>query len=180
MDGQMEPPSSQEYHMCLPAEFNELAIFQGNRWPTNDVKVHWLRPEIHLEGFPHTLQTYTRCLWTFMCCGWEDGCNIMPLPPNLLAQNLGTWPTSWVTAGLQMMPWCIGWGRRPTWNGSHIHSKHIQSGWEHSYDMDGQMDPPSSHWDSLRRHCSAIYPSPQVTSVHLAHDPIPLGLRLAG
>jgi hypothetical protein len=26
-----------------------------------------------------------------------------------------------VTARLQMMSWCIGWGPNPTWNGSHLH-----------------------------------------------------------
>ena len=33
----------------------------------------------------HTLKTYTRCLRTYLCCGWEDGSAIMPLSPYLLA-----------------------------------------------------------------------------------------------
>ncbi len=36
---------------------------------------------------------------------------------------------------------CIGWGSRPTWNGSHIHLKHVQGVWQCSYAVYGQMDP---------------------------------------
>ncbi len=37
-----------------------------------------------------------------------------------------------------------GWGSKPTWDGSHIHSKHIQGVWGHSYALeDGDMDSPS-------------------------------------
>ena len=42
-------------------------------------------------------------------------------------------------------PLCIGWGSKPTWNGSHIPSIHIQGVWQLSYAVDGDMDPSSSH-----------------------------------
>jgi hypothetical protein len=45
-----------------------------------------------------------------------------------------------------MMSWCIGWGLKPTWNGSFIHLIHIQYGLDHSYEVDGQMDPTSCHY----------------------------------
>ena len=45
-----------------------------------------------------------------------------------------------------MMSYCIDWGSRSTWNDSHIHSKHIQGVWEHSYSVDEEMDPPSCNF----------------------------------
>ena len=36
--------------------------------------------------------------------------------------HFGTLPKSWFTPPQQMIPWwCSGWGRKPTWNGFHIH-----------------------------------------------------------
>jgi hypothetical protein len=43
-----------------------------------------------------------------------------------LAQIYGVEWKSWVTPGLHIMSWCIGWGPRPTWNGFHTQWKHIQ------------------------------------------------------
>ena len=109
----------------------------------------WMRPKTHLKWFLHPLHTYTRCLRPFICCGWADGSTITPLPPYLSTQNLGSWLISWVTGMLQMMQGWIGWGSRPTWNGSHIHSIHIQGIWDCSYAVavDGQMGPPSCHYN---------------------------------
>ena len=98
------------------------ASFTSNFLP----RARWMRPKTHLEWFPHPLHTYTRCLRPFICYGWADGSTITPLPPYLSAQNLGSRLISWVTAMLQMMQGWIGWGSRPTWNGSHIHSIHIK------------------------------------------------------
>ena len=39
-----------------------------------------------MEWLPHPLQTHTRWLPTFICCGWEYGSMIMPFLPHLLAQ----------------------------------------------------------------------------------------------
>ncbi len=96
-------------------------------------KIYWLRPQIHMEGFPYPLQTHTRWLRTFICMWLADGSTIKPLPPFLLAEYLGFLPNSWVTNGLQMMSRCIGWGPGPTWKDSHIDFNYIQDGWEHSY-----------------------------------------------
>jgi hypothetical protein len=165
-----------------------------------------------MEWFPHPLQTYSRCLATFICCGWAHGCVIMPLPPHLLAKiwdvcwkteshlgykqyhcavvealdphgmvptstsnickvfgnihmlwmgilmrhyaitttlvglDLGCMLENRVTAGLLTILLCSGWGSRPTWNGSHIHFKHMQGVWQHSYAVDGQMDASSCRY----------------------------------
>ena len=66
------------------------------------VKVEWLRPQTHMEWFPHPLCTSTRCLIPFICCGWADGSTIMPLQLYLLAKSFGSRKTSWITARLQL------------------------------------------------------------------------------
>ncbi len=81
---------------------HELANFLGHSMATNNVRVHWLRPQTHIEWFPHPLQTYIRCDRTFVCWGWSDGSTIMPPPPHLPAPNTMSWPNSWVTVWLQM------------------------------------------------------------------------------
>jgi hypothetical protein len=193
VDGQMDPPSCHYPHTyCrrrLPKGFNKISRLKLGY---NDVMVHWLRPQTHMEWFPHPLQANSRCLRTFLCCGWADGFTILPLPlfmeahiPILGSGQISgskwaaktsrcigrgpilTWngshihskqiqgfdiilmlwmgtimplpyhtycrsphskfrkrPKIWVTAVLQMMSRCIGWGPRPTWNDSHILSKH--------------------------------------------------------
>jgi hypothetical protein len=47
----------------------ELDDFTGHSGAINDARVDWLRPQIHMEWFPHPLYTYTRCLRPFICCG---------------------------------------------------------------------------------------------------------------
>ncbi len=43
-----------------------------------------------------------------------------------------------VTAWQQTMPWHSGWGSKPTWNGSHIKFKHIESHyWHLSHPVNG-------------------------------------------
>jgi hypothetical protein len=51
-------------------EFTKLADFLDHSKATNDVKVHWLRPQTHMEWFPHPLHTYTMCFNSFLCCQW--------------------------------------------------------------------------------------------------------------
>ena len=49
------------------------------------------------------------------------------LLPNLLAQ-IQIWEVNWTVSLVcpQLMPWhSSNWGAKPSWNGSHIHSKHI-------------------------------------------------------
>jgi hypothetical protein len=48
--------------------------------------VQWLRLKTHLELFSHPPQVYTRCLKTFICCGWAYGSITTPLLPHLLVQ----------------------------------------------------------------------------------------------
>jgi len=61
------------------------------------------------------------------------------------------WDVSWnprslLLIGAEMKPLCRGWGSKPIWNGSHIHSKHIKGAWQPSYALDGAMDPSSCHY----------------------------------
>ena len=51
---------------------------------SNDVMVHWLRPQTHVEWFLYPLQTYKRCLRSFICYGLADGSTNVPLPPHFL------------------------------------------------------------------------------------------------
>jgi hypothetical protein len=41
-------------------KFGELADFLGPSEATNDVMVHWLKPQTHMEWFPYPLHTYAR------------------------------------------------------------------------------------------------------------------------
>ena len=84
-------PSSCDYHfmMCSPrcgkSNANEIL---HHSWATNtkDTIVQWLRLLTKMEGNPHPLPTYERCLKTFTCCGWAHGSVIMILPPHVLTQ----------------------------------------------------------------------------------------------
>jgi hypothetical protein len=120
-------------------EIAEVGKSLGHPWATNNVMAHSLRHQIYIEWFPHPLESYTHWLRTFICCGWADIYTAMPLPPYILALNLLISANPWVTDGLQITSWRIPWGTRPTWNGSHIHLKHIQGIWDHSYAVDGQI-----------------------------------------
>jgi hypothetical protein len=61
----------------------------------------------------------------------------------LVGPDLESQVKSWISAGCQMIPSCSGWGSHPTWNDSHINSKHIQGDCQTLYDVDGDMEPPS-------------------------------------
>jgi hypothetical protein len=41
------------------------------------------------------------------------------------------------------LPSCSGCDSHPTWDGSHIHSKHVKGDWHPSYAVDGDMELPS-------------------------------------
>jgi hypothetical protein len=53
----------------------------------------------------HLLQTYTRSLTTFICCGWEYGSIILPLLPHFLAQ---IWEVSWDLCHMCAHKWFHG------------------------------------------------------------------------
>ena len=76
--------------------------FLGHSWSSNanDVKVHWLRPQTHMEWFPHSLHTYTMCFRSFIWSGWADGSTIMPL----LVTSTG-YPHSWPTSNSVKVHW---------------------------------------------------------------------------
>jgi hypothetical protein len=43
----------------IPLYFGVLEDkFLGHNWVSNDVMVHWLRPQTHIEWFPHPLVIY--------------------------------------------------------------------------------------------------------------------------
>ena len=132
--------------ILIGAEFGNFAKFLGHSGATNYLKVHWLRFQTHMEWFSHLLHTYKRCFRIFIWSGWADRSTIMPLPPYILALNSWSMQISCITSRLYMISSCIGWGYKPTWNGSHFHSIHIQGVWDHSYGVDGRMDPLSCHF----------------------------------
>ena len=64
---------------------------------------------------------------------------------DLVNSHLGKRQILWVTPELQMMLSCISWWSRPTWNGFHTHSTHIEDVWEHPYAVEQQLDASSCH-----------------------------------
>jgi hypothetical protein len=55
--------------VVVDAEFGEWADFLFDSIKaSNDVKVHWLRPQTHMEWFPHPLNTYTIHFRPFIWC----------------------------------------------------------------------------------------------------------------
>ena len=56
---------------------------------------------------------------------------------------------SCITHWPQMIQWWCDRGSKPTWNASHIVSRHILAIWDQSYAMDGQWDPSSCHTFTL-------------------------------
>ena len=50
-------------------------------WKPSSIEliIQWLRLQTHMEWSPHPLHTYTRCLTSFMCYGWDDWIFIMLL-----------------------------------------------------------------------------------------------------
>ena len=75
--------------------------------------MQWLRLVPIMEWLPHSLQTYGRCLTTFICCGmmgiWiyhYHHANIT----TCVHPNLGSQLKSCITAGIQRMSLCSDWG----------------------------------------------------------------------
>jgi hypothetical protein len=52
VDGQMDPQSC-HFNYNVGEEFRELAEFLDHSEVAHDVKVGWLRPQTHMEWFPH-------------------------------------------------------------------------------------------------------------------------------
>ena len=127
--------------------FKELADFLNHCKATNDLKMHLLKSQTHMEWFSHPLHT-NKFAWEFWYAvnGPMDPPSCHYLPSYLLVQNLEILQNSWVTAGLQIISRCIGWGSKPIWNGFHIYSIHIKGAWEYSYGVDGQIGQPSCHY----------------------------------
>ncbi len=68
--------------------FSQVFEFGWNPWSflaSNELIIQWLRLQTHMEWSPHPLHTYTRCLSSFICCGWEDWISIMLLLQSLLS-----------------------------------------------------------------------------------------------
>ncbi len=102
----------------------------GHLWSQNDVIMSWLRLRATPNCFPHPYWTYTKCLSTLIYCPLAYSISLTQLyPPYSMAQILGFW----VTWGVKTMWLCHGWGWRPPQTASHIHIRHVQSIWAHSY-----------------------------------------------
>ena len=87
----LEPSSCDYHYMCSPRCGKSNKILHHS-WATKDTIVQWLRLLPKMEGIPHPLPKYERCLKTFICCGWVHGSIIMPLSPHVLTQ---IWEVSW-------------------------------------------------------------------------------------
>ena len=105
VDGSMEELSYRYYQTCWPRfgktiETVSLVCAQMMPWHSNwGSKPTW-------NGSHIPLQTYTRRRLTiYICCGWEYGSIIMPLPPNLLAK---IWEVSGNYGSLLDGKWCRG------------------------------------------------------------------------
>jgi hypothetical protein len=64
----------------------------------------------------------------------------------LIGPEVGSPLKPLVSAEHQMILLGNGWGSKPTWNGSHIHSRHIKGDWQPSYAFDRDMDPSSCRY----------------------------------
>ncbi len=71
----------------------------GHLWSQNDVITSWLRLAATSNCFPHSYQTYKKCLSTLICCPLAYSSSLKQLFPSYLAQMLGFW----VTCGGKMM-----------------------------------------------------------------------------
>jgi hypothetical protein len=79
-----EAQKGRRYHhsfttRLVGAEFMELADFLDHSKAINDVKVHWLRPQTHVEWFPYQPHTCTRCFRPFIWSEWADGSTIIQM-----------------------------------------------------------------------------------------------------
>ena len=152
-------------HTCCSG-FEKTAEIRGHCLAPNDVLVWLLRLWTHMKWLPHPLQTYIGRLTTFTCFGWGYKSIIMPYTTTLTCHDLGSQLKSGVNAWHQMLSLSGCWGSEPSWNGSHIPSKHIKGDWQTSYAVDGDMDPSSCHYNhtcwsgfeksaEIRGHCLA-------------------------
>ena len=135
-------------------------LYQSHCLAPNEALEQWLRLQTHMECFPPPLHTYQRCFTTFICRGWGYGCIIMPFPPHMLVKIWKVRSNPEVTTWRQMKYLRSGWGSKPTWNGSHIHSRqHMKGDWQSSYAVDGDMDASScrSHHKNSGTDLSAMH-----------------------
>ncbi len=85
VDDQMDPSPCCYQRTCWP-RFGDMTKILGWSYFLNHTNLKWLRLKTHMKWFPHPPQANTRCLTTFICCGWADGSITMLLPLHLLAQ----------------------------------------------------------------------------------------------
>jgi hypothetical protein len=74
------------YGRSLWQSFGKSPRNLGNSWATNDGEVRWLRLQTQSKLISHQCQTHARCLTTFICSGWEYGCDLTTLRPLFLTK----------------------------------------------------------------------------------------------
>ena len=82
-------PWSCHYHVLYSNRFLISVKFIDCMRNVLHVMVPLLRLQTHMECFPHPLQTYKKCLTSFLYCGWALGSMIMPLSHPLLETDFG-------------------------------------------------------------------------------------------
>jgi len=139
VDGQMDPLPCHYYHIWWP-RFENAAEILGHFWASHHTIEVWLRLLTHIVWFSHPQKHITKLFDNFhmMLMGrtiHHHATATTHDDPDLRVQL-----KSWVTSGHQTIPLSGGSGCRSTWHGSHIHFKHNQGVWQHSYDANGQKD----------------------------------------
>jgi hypothetical protein len=70
VDGHMKPSPLHIHGRCYPGFGKFLSKILSCCWAANDTITQAMRLKTHPEWFTHPCHTYTRCLTTFICCGW--------------------------------------------------------------------------------------------------------------
>ncbi len=79
----------------------------------------------------HPYWTYTKWLSILICYRWANSITLTQFYPPYLAQILGYV----VTCGVKIMHFCHGWCWQQPQTASHLHIRHIKSGWAHWYSI---------------------------------------------
>jgi len=69
-----------------------------------------------------------------------------PVTMALVVPDFDSRLKAWVTAGLQTIPLCSGWGSIPIQNCLHINVEHISGVQTNSYAVDGHMEPSATRY----------------------------------
>ncbi len=130
-------------HPCypvIPVHVGAKRLKFGVRQSWSNVLVSWLMLQTTTDCITHLYWMETKCLSTFICCGWAYAeCTLALLYLCRWRQtkfgNLGS-------GRAETTIWCHGWGYKPPLSVSNIHIGCKQSGWAHSYTVNEHIGTP--------------------------------------